>query len=412
MPDASLIPTTDPESTPNRSRYAGDGQSEFVSRVSSMREREELSDLIGNIYDAAIEPSLWPSAIDRVAGFASGLTGYFVTRDLARSTADVCYGMGHNSRGQRPALGKGDDFDPIVPTVSRANVGTVISKSDITPHAEFVNTRFYQEWMRPQGLVDFAATVLEKSETKAALFGVFRHERDGLVDDEMRRKMQLVVPHLRRAVEIGRILEKKTAEAASFAEVLDSLNASIFLLDRTGRVVQANASGYALLSEGTVLRVISGKLATRGAAAEQSLQDVFTLARGVDAAAGIKDATVPLMGPEGQRYVAHLLPLASGTRPGIGMSHAAVAAVFIHKAVLDTASPMQVIAKTFKLTPMESRIFLAIVHVGGVPETAEMLGISENTVRTHLHRVYAKTEISRQADLVKLVAGYANPLVK
>ena len=40
-----------------------------------------------------------------------------------------------------------------------------------------------------------------------------------------------------------------------------------------------------------------------------------------------------------------------------------------------------------------------------------MLGLSEATVRTHLRRLYAKTGTSRQADLVKLVAGYANPLV-
>ena len=40
-----------------------------------------------------------------------------------------------------------------------------------------------------------------------------------------------------------------------------------------------------------------------------------------------------------------------------------------------------------------------------------MLGISETTVKTHLQRVFEKTGTSRQSDLVKLVAGYINPLV-
>ena len=39
-------------------------------------------------------------------------------------------------------------------------------------------------------------------------------------------------------------------------------------------------------------------------------------------------------------------------------------------------------------------------------------GIAETTVRTHLHRTYQKTGVNRQADLVKLVAAYSNPLVK
>jgi hypothetical protein len=38
------------------------------------------------------------------------------------------------------------------------------------------------------------------------------------------------------------------------------------------------------------------------------------------------------------------------------------------------------------------------------------MGISVSTVKTHLRRLFAKTGTDRQADLVKLVAGYANPL--
>ena len=62
-----------------------------------------------------------------------------------------------------------------------------------------------------------------------------------------------------------------------------------------------------------------------------------------------------------------------------------MAALFVHTAALDTPSPPEAIAKAYKLTPMELRVLLAIVEVGGVPEVAEALGIAETTVRTHLH---------------------------
>jgi hypothetical protein len=66
---------------------------------------------------------------------------------------------------------------------------------------------------RPQGLVDVLNVALDKTATSAAMYCVFRHKRDGQVDDEMRRRMGLIVPHLRRAVLIGRVIELKTAEA-------------------------------------------------------------------------------------------------------------------------------------------------------------------------------------------------------
>jgi DNA-binding CsgD family transcriptional regulator len=44
-----------------------------------------------------------------------------------------------------------------------------------------------------------------------------------------------------------------------------------------------------------------------------------------------------------------------------------------------------------------------------VPEVAEALGIAETTMKTHLGRLYEKTGTHRQADLVKLVAGFSSP---
>ena len=88
----------------------------------------------------------------------------------------------------------------------------------------------------------------------------------------------------------------------------------------------------------------------------------------------------------------------------------AAAALFVRKAELDSRSCGELLARTFELTPTELRVLLSIIEVGGVPETADAMGIAETTVKTHLHRVFSKTGTNRQADLVKLAAGFSNPL--
>ena len=120
---------------------------------------------------------------------------------------------------------------------------------------------------------------------------------------------------------------------------------------------------------------------------------------------------MPLTARDGEHYVAHALPLTSGERRRAGRGYAAVAALFVHKAALETPSPPETIARLYNLTPTELRVLLAVVEVGGVPEVAEALGIGEATVKTHLHRLFGKTDTARQADLVKLVAGFSSPLV-
>ena len=275
---------------------------------------------------------------------------------------------------------------------------------------EFRETRFYREWVRPQGLVDFVSAVLDKSATSVAMFGVFRSERDGIVDDEARRRMRLIVPHIRRAVLIGRMFDLKAAEAATFADTLDGLGAGVCLVDAGGRIVHANAAGYAIINAGDVLRSAGGRLVARDAQVDKTLREIFAAAGQGDAALGTMGIAVPLLGKDDERYVAHVLPLTSGARRRAGKTYTAAAALFVRKAALVVPSAFEVIGKTFKLTPTELRVLLAIVEVGGVPEVAAALGVAVTTVKTHLGRLFEKTGATRQADLVKLVAGYATPL--
>jgi DNA-binding CsgD family transcriptional regulator len=278
------------------------------------------------------------------------------------------------------------------------------------PVKDFYQTRFYREWAKPQDFVDFVSVVLDKSATETALFGVFRKSRHGLVDDEARRRVREIAPHLRRSTLIGRVIEQKTAEASSFAATLDGLSAAMFLVDASGRIVYANASGHELVANGAVVYASGGKLVSADKSAAQALNDIFVTAAEGDLALGTRGIFMPLAARDGERYAVHVLPLTSGARRATGNGYAAAAAVFVRKATIEVPSPPEVIARHYQLTPTELRVLLAIVQVGGVPETAEALGVGEATVKTHLHRVFGKTGAARQADLVKLVAGFANPL--
>jgi DNA-binding CsgD family transcriptional regulator len=102
--------------------------------------------------------------------------------------------------------------------------------------------------------------------------------------------------------------------------------------------------------------------------------------------------------------------LTSGARRRAGFAYTAVAALFVRKAALAMSSRSEVIGKVFKLTPAELRVLLAIVELGGVPEVAAALGVADSTIRTHVSHLFEKTGATRQADLVKLVAGYATPM--
>ena len=143
--------------------------------------------------------------------------------------------------------------------------------------------------------------------------------------------------------------------------------------------------------------------------ADDALRNVFMAAGRNDLAVGGRGIAVSLSGRNNERFVAHVLPLTGGARRKASSEYSAVAAVFVRKAESDLRHPITIIADTYKLTPAEMRVLMVIVNFGGVPEAAQLLGISETTVKTHLQRVFQKTNTNRQAELVKLVAGFISP---
>jgi DNA-binding CsgD family transcriptional regulator/PAS domain-containing protein len=374
-------------------------------------EAEQLSSLIGDIYDAALDPSLWIGVLAGCTRFVGGSSAALLCRDTARKRCSAAYYSGFDTHYKQLILDKRIRADPLMMGQVFAKIGEPVAITDIFRHDELQQARAYREWGRPQGLVDALSVALDRSATSAALLMVFRHERDGRVDDEMRRRMRLIIPHVRRAALIGLAIHLQTAVAATFADTLDGISAGLFLVDEHGRIIHANTSGQAILDQGCVLRAAAGKLAANEASVAQALHEVFLAAGSGDSAVGARGIAVPLTAREGERYVAHVLPLTSAARRRAGTSYAAVAAVFVHKAALEAPSPPEAIAKTYKLTPSELRVLLGIVQLGSVPETAAALGLGKATVRTHLLRLYAKTGTGHQAELVKLVAGFSNPLV-
>ena len=57
-------------------------------------------------------------------------------------------------------------------------------------------------------------------------------------------------------------------------------------------------------------------------------------------------------------------------------------------------------AKILGLSPMETRVAVALAEGHTAAEIAQALGSAESTVRTHVRRIYRKLEISRQTELV------------
>jgi DNA-binding CsgD family transcriptional regulator len=375
-----------------------------------MKDDQGLTQLIGDIYDAALDSSRWASVLGQIARFAGGQAAGLLSKDSVSKSGSVHYQSGVDPYYVRLYSETYWQFDPVA-GLPDCDVEQILSIPDLVPYDEFRVGRFYREWAQPQGWVDAANAVLEKSATSCAYLSILRDEASGMVDEEMRRRLHLIVPHVRRAVRTGKVIDLRQAQTATFVDMLDGLSPAIFLLDAEGQIVHGNAAGRSVLDKAEVLRAVHNRLTAIDPQVDQALHAAFLAAGKNDAENGGKGSALPMKDRAGERYVAHVLPLTASEKRRTGAAPTAVAALFVRKAELEAEPSSEVIGKTYKLTPTELRVLREIVNVGGVRQVAGNLGVADTTIKTHLGRLFEKTGVSRQADLVKLVAGYSSVLV-
>jgi PAS domain-containing protein len=376
-----------------------------------MSEIEQFSALVGEIYDASLDPSRWTGVLEKICAFVPGMVGNIFIQDAVAKRANAGFSCGMNAVYIDLYLAKYAKLNPVFPAVLFRGIGEVFTTPDIIPDTQMRQSRFYKEWLKPQGLGSAIGAVLEKSPTSCAVFAVIRAEDGRPPDGESIRRARLLVPHVQRAVLIGKAIDLQKATAEILADTIEALVAAVYLIDADCRIVHANRSALDLLALNDVVRSPSGLLRAQDAAVDRTLNEVVAAAsRRDDPVARAKGSSIALTGRGGERYVAHVLPLTSGERQKAGSSHSAVAAVFVQKAALNLSTFPELLAKQFRVTPAELGVMLSIIEVGGVPEVARVLGLSQTTIKTHLRSIFAKTGTKRQAELVKLVAQFANPV--
>jgi DNA-binding CsgD family transcriptional regulator len=369
---------------------------------------EVFSAMVGSIYDAVLDRELWPQALLHIREFAIGQCATIFTKDVASHTGGVVYDDGGIAASYREGYFRSYvRLDPTFVAQYYSKIGEPMATEDFLPYDEFVASRFYREWAEPQELVDFAAVALEKSATSIAMFGVFRHRRHGLVDQSMRDRLRLVAPHVRRAVEIGRLIDRQQTKVTDLAAAFDGLASAVVLVDAGGGLRHANLAAHSLIDRGTILRVEHNRLTGATPEVSKLLSSLYGAGRS-DLDLERNGINVPLGRDGDNELVLSALPLSGGRRAG--SSRGAALALLVSPArPSQTLAPPELIARRYNLTPAELRILLTITEIGGIPATAEALGISRSTVKFHLKSLYLKTGVNRQAGLVKLLAHATGP---
>jgi DNA-binding CsgD family transcriptional regulator len=378
--------------------------------ASSALPPQQFSDLIGAIYDCAIDPDIWPQTIEKICGALRCIHGLIVVIDLERS--QILFAKGWNFDLSRAAA-YADDIQymmRLLPILSQP-IDEPWSCARLIPTEQVMETRCFKEVSTPEGHVDSIQTIVFRNATRVGLFSAVRHESIGTATDDDLAILRMLAPHIRRAVTIGDLLGMKALEAQALAATLNTLAAGVIIVAPDHSVLFANTPADRMLAAGRPIQSVQGKLRAVAVNANGELSKAIALAHGNEADIGKVGISIPLQATGGRApVIAHVLPLARGDIRARLLPQA-TAAVFITRPGEGSLADLSAFADTFRLTPAEKRLLQTLARGGtSLVETAQSLSISTTTAKTHLARIFSKTGVTRQADLLSLIKDLTPPV--
>ena len=357
--------------------------------------------LIDRIYAAALNSVIWQEVAEGVSEIFGGSPtmldfvttgeGYTVGVEERYRTTHVQHLFKDVPFSSRYVLQWADRF---------GDLGEVIG------HIDLAASELYTEWLKPQGLAaawTVGHTIVNENREPQGGFGIFPREGMPAYTREQFAEADLLVPHLRRAAEIQWTLHGVKSVQLAVAEAIDRLPTGLLLLDARRRVVVQNRGAERILAANDGFRIDrhgpSADDARENATLQKLIADAIDARNGQELrAAGF----VAVSRPSGERaYAVMVTPLLAAPVKG-GMSDAVVAIFVADPSARLFAGP-EVLSELYQLTYSEAELVRLLASGLSLEEAASKRGVSLNTARSHLKHVFAKTDTSRQGELVRLI---------
>jgi len=184
------------------------------------------------------------------------------------------------------------------------------------------------------------------------------------------------------------------------AEVLGLIGLPAAVVTHSHRLVVANK-----LLEQLIPQVVQDRQSRIGLADRRADAMLVQSLLELQNRAGEQVCSIPIAAtPERPASIVHIVPV-RGAANGIFM--AALCVLVITTVARIGVASSQAIQCMFDLTPAEARVAHGIALGKTVDELAHEAGLAGATVRNQLKSVFSKTGVSRQADLVGILAGTA-----
>jgi DNA-binding CsgD family transcriptional regulator len=371
----------------------------------------DISTLLGRIYDAAGDPTLWAPFLEELAGHTKSDSAALLVRVFDQGL----YSLSNSWRVPEEFVRDYQEYyygldvwaEVVLPNPREYPGGYVCTSQSLCPLPRLKKTEFYNDSLVHGGIEHGMFALLENSKSCVASVCLYR-DRSGTEFAESELKiLRFLAPHLKRAFSLHVKLSQLKSRSKGAESVLHMLPTGVVLLGSKGEIIFMNRSAAASVAEGDgLLATPEGLRAERpgeSSLLERTIEQVVRTSNGSGVSAGGTVVVSRRLRPPLQVRIS---PIHNSL---LDTSQKLTAVAFINDPLQTRRPTKEVLQALYGLTPAECRVALLLSDGRALQEIAEMVGVTQNTVRSQIKSIFSKTGVRRQGELIRLLLRHCEP---
>ncbi|MCH4248909.1 MAG: helix-turn-helix transcriptional regulator [Acinetobacter populi] len=367
---------------------------------------EQENKVIGMIYDAALNPSLWQEVLTEIVDLTGSTTAIFTATDQLSPNYDFVFTHNIPPEGMlayQDEQVKVIDMRIHTPYWMEKALGDTVLQS-FAFYADMPKETdqyiFYEKCAKPANITHVAAVLLERSAYSWAVFAVHRSPQLDEYSEQDGKILKRLGIHIRRALQIYRQMIILQEDKQDIYHVLDHFKIGVILVNQDYQLYYANAIVKKIFERCSVLDLDKNNNLKTLKSFQEKLNQLISSAlfkeNSLDYDAG---GILSLYDDEkNDSLMLSILPFS-----GAAKIQQRKAIIFVTQTNRPQYLARDYLIQKYKLAKRELDVCELFIHGLGLEEIAQQMNITYGSIRMYIKNIFAKTKCNSQTELMQLL---------
>lgn len=369
-------------------------------------DHEAVHQAVQQIYDAAINPSVWQGFLEDTVKKLNGTAGFMIMLDTATPSNTLSFQsqfpeeVYHNYL--RDFYIDGDLWYQIA---SKCKSGSTFIGSEFIDDNDLIQTPFYNVCLEPMEAGRVIACAVDASPKKAFGISISRPFNKKDFESFDKEYFSLLAPHLNRARFMHNMLQETEREKMLLHEALHKTTAALILLNQNKKIMFINGSAEKILNQSDEMFYVNGGIRFKNYTNQTDFDNYFNAANNTVIGDGLSaGGSLKVLRSSGKSaYHVIVTPLNLNTDNTQLHNNAAVGLFIIDP---ESKYPLstKLLQDIYDLSPAETKLTQLLFAGKSLKQICEINSVKMPTVKSQLQKVFEKTETTSQTELMRLLA--------